>query len=414
MDKREQEILFREADYSYQLFDYYNYAMIHARPGSCTNLIQARRLASMLVEKHGALGDAALSQTERWLFPAAQVVVHLCGHYSFDSVQRFMKAIVATPDDLDHWAEILLTDAKDKNLSRAFSTIAQCKRNMNKASIWKVLNAMKYANIVLTLPEGRPVLHWILNMFRTACSEYTPKPAIRAFHETAANKFRKFVTMRLSKDGFSGEYPHFRRVSASSRAELFSFAEVAYADRGMAALMTTGVINLGKDNSAQGVPYEHLTAYDCQHTGGRCKARYAIICGVENPAYQVSSGNHYDEDADSTETERAEFELHLEQAYRVLAGQRMTKEYKARYGIKSNLSQGAWKLGKLCCILGVVWGTLFWLLFSIFISIDTKSPYMNVLMDTEAIVIVLGGGLLFGLFMWVVGFLALIQHGERK
>lgn len=103
-----------------------------------------------------------------------------------------------------------------------------------------------------------------------------------------------------------------------------------------------------------------------------------------------------------------------EQAYRVLVGQRMTKEYKARYGIKSNLGQGAWKLGKLCCIFSVVWGTLFWLLFSVFVSIDTKKPYVDVLIDIEDIVIVLGGGLLFGLIMWVWLFLAFTQSEERK
>jgi hypothetical protein len=180
------------------------------------------------------------------------------------------------------------------------------------------------------------------------------------------------------------------------------------------AMLTTGIINLDKDKSVQSISYDDLTAFDCQHAGGKHKARYAVICSFENPAYQVNCLDATDEEAKSAETAKSSFELHLTQAYRILAGQRMTREYKAQYGIKSNLGKNAWKLAKLCFIFGIGWATAFWLLFSVFVSIDTKKSYMDLIMDIEGIIIYFGGGLLFGLTLWVVLFLLSVRMQSRR
>lgn len=140
----------------------------------------------------------------------------------------------------------------------------------------------------------------------------------------------------------------------------------------------------------------------------------SIICSFKNPAYHVNCLDATDEEFKSPEKAKSSFELHLAQAYRILAGQRMTKEYKAQFGIKSSLGKSAWKLTKFCFIFSIGWVIAFWLLFSVFVSIDTKKSYMGVLLDIEGIIICFGCSLLFGLVLWAVLFFHSIRIQNRR
>jgi len=413
------DIFFSGAEYQCKLFNYYDYCMINRIPADRHNLLLASYLSLTLVEKHRILGNSILNESEQLLFPAAQIMNFLNINHSFWFVKTLIEDVTATPEQLDEWARRLQSEGKDKYLHKMFTAISKCKANMTNGNIRKMLNRIKNTSLELTTIEGRYVLHWVLSKFEEACSQYMPKPANRRFLDTAIFEFRGFVTERLQEDGFSGAYPHYRKMASANTGHFISFTEDSYSspDR-LIAMMTAGVIALDKDSSVQGIPFHEITAYDCQYGGiqfdGKYKSRYSIVCGFQNPAYRITCLDTEEENARSAETAKAVFEIHLEQAYRILSGQRMTKDYKAQYGIKNDFWARAWNLAIVCFLMGIGWSTGFWLLYGITLSASRHEPYLTTLRDFDYFLICFAGGLFFAFVFWLIFFFLMSKAHSRN
>ena len=421
VSETEQSIVFSGAEYQYKLFNYYEYSVINGFPAERTNLQIASRLSHALTNKHNVLGDSSLNESEKLLLPAAHVIQHLHGHLAFFWMKSSIENMPVSSEQLNDWAQRLKTEGKCKYLQKAFTAFAKCKENTTDGNIKKAFNRLRTANLELTTIEGRYVLYWFLAQFAKACSQYMVKHENNKDLDGMIREFRRFATERLKKDEFTGVYPHFRKMMPKGKGQFISFIEISYYDPNtsvLTAMLTAGVISLDRENYVEGIPFEEITAYDSQFGGirfdGKYNSRYCIVCGMENPAYTVNSLPPQDEKAETHEKAKINFEIHLKQVYRVLSGQRMTQEYKAKYGIKNDIGKRAWKLAKICFLMGIGWATGFWLLMSLFSSIVDREPYLTTLFDPFLIVLCYAGGLFFALIFWLLFFFLMFRMQSRK
>ncbi|MCL2694721.1 MAG: DUF3878 family protein [Clostridiales bacterium] len=409
----QQEVRFRGVDYQFTPFDYYTHCVINRFPADRANLQAVSWLAAVLMEKQQMMGAAALNGKEQQLFPAAQSLSQLHNAYSYKSiisVKSYAEKMAVSPEQLDEWAQRLKTEGRDKFLHKFFSALSRYQDNKTNGNARKTLSALRRARLELTTFEGRYVLHWLLSQFEQACSEYSRKPADSEKIDALISDFRSFVTERLRIDGFSGDYPHFRRMTEKNTGQLLSFAENSFYR--FAAWLIVGTIEIDIDQSVQGIPFQELTAYDCQHIG-KHRANYIMVCGVKNPAYEICPQDSKEAYAEAAETAKAGVEPHLAQAYRLLSGQQLTKEYKAQYGLKSNAWKNAWKLALTFLAMGLVWATVFWVAMSALGSVLAGEPYLDILLDPFIIKICYSGGLGFALIFCVL-WLFIIYRAKRR
>ena len=147
---------------------------------------------------------------------------------------------------------------------------------------------------------------------------------------------------------------------------------------------------------------------------GKYGSRYSIVCGLQNPVFEINCFDSGSEKAKTVEAAKTSFETHWEQALRVLVGQRMTKEYKAQYGIKNDFGKRAWKLTKVCLFMGIRGAIAFWLWMSVFGSIFWGEPFLDLLLDPFLIVLCYAFGLFFALAIWLIFLFFTFKMQSRK
>ena len=132
-----------------------------------------------------------------------------------------------------------------------------------------------------------------------------------------------------------------------------------------------------------------------------------------NPAYEVNSLDPVNEGAKTPEAAKAGFDVHLEQAYRVLSGQRMTKEYRERYGIENKFWKYFWGLTKFSLLAGIAVAVVFWLTFPTLALLISHIPFLKTFLQPYTIIYCWAGGLAGALMLWLIGLMITFKMSSR-
>lgn len=404
-------ITFFSFEYSFEPYDYYSLCQVNHFPSPNFNIALSYTLSHHLTIKHNMMGADLLNDNERTLISLAEMLLCFQRTANIGWLENAVKDI-QSPEELYKFATLLKDEAKDKYLSLAISAVKKYVANPEKRNLKRIRGHIKRGELALSTFEGLLPFRWILTQFKIASGAYPIHPAATKYHENVATGWREKITGHLFEAGFSGEYPSFRRLNSDWNGEFISFSEIQYRQpNGLSVCLTAAATKL-LDNQLQGVPFNDITAYDCQHHGKQ-KERH-IILGLDSEVYHVNELSPDDEQLKTPEDAWAEIDGHLEQVYRFFAGKRLTKEYKKKYGIKNDFGKRVSKFSVICLIMGLSWSLFFWPLFSAFTSVMAKEPYLKTLLDPVMMWVSLGGGLAFAILIWIVFVIAMWRLPGRK